>query len=146
MELTIETNLKLYSQIQDIVKSMRVFQNSDLFSNGITFTEFNIMHEIYHRKVMKMIDLRGILQIEKSSLTRLLNPLLKKEVIARERSFEDPRQYNICLTENGDNVYNEMFNELNHTFDDIINPVPKKEMDELFKNFKLFSGIMESFK
>ena len=75
---------------------------------------------IAHQKVLHLISLyKGItisellkkLKITKQSLNRVLNDLIKIEAIKFKKDEKDTRIKHVFLSETGENIFNEIFNE-----------------------------------
>lgn len=84
--------------------------------HGISFREFLIMHHLQESpsKNLKRIDLAERVGLSASGVTRLLNPMEKIGLIAKEESARDARVSLVTLTPAGETLFTDAeksFNE-----------------------------------
>ena len=74
---------------------------------GISFTEFLIMHHLYGspQHMMRRTDLADSIGITASGVTRLLAPMEKNRIVDKERNPRDARQSLVKLTQTGQQLY-----------------------------------------
>ena len=90
------TTTKLHKQI-----------DTSLSYQGISFTEFLIMHFLYSspEHMMRRTDLADSVGITASGVTRLLAPMEKNHIVDKERNLRDARQSLVKLTATGQQLY-----------------------------------------
>ena len=71
------------------------------FCEGVTFHQFMILDALAGKKEMQISDLHKLLVVEKSTTTRLVNPLIQKGLLRREKAQHDSRAATLILTEEG---------------------------------------------
>ena len=64
--------------LQGCAREMRCCSQDETFFGAVTFNQFIILDLIAQKKEMPLSDLHGLLAVEKSTTTRLLNPLIRK--------------------------------------------------------------------
>ncbi|MBA52979.1 MAG: MarR family transcriptional regulator [Pseudomonadales bacterium] len=74
---------------------------------GISFTEFLIMHYLYAspQHMMRRTDLADSVGITASGVTRLLAPMEKNRIVEKEKNPRDARQSLVKLTATGQQLY-----------------------------------------
>lgn len=74
---------------------------------GIRFTEFLIMHNLYAspQHMMRRTDLADSIGITASGVTRLLAPMEKNGIVEKEKNPRDARQSLVKLTSTGQKLY-----------------------------------------
>lgn len=75
----------------------------DLF----TIVEANVVSEIYKNQTMTATEISTKLNINKGQLSKIINRLVKTQVILRVANDQDKRAYLLTLSENGKKMYEE---------------------------------------
>ena len=92
----------LLGLIAEMSKTTRIFQQGSTFCEGITFTQFNILDQLAKAGGrLSLAELHGHLEVEKSTTTRLVAPLVKSGLVAKERSKTDSRATVLRMTREG---------------------------------------------
>lgn len=86
------------------VRLVNRFIEEELHSAGwkdIVPSHGEILYALFYKKKMTMKELADKIDRDKSTLTGLINKLLKKELIKKEKNPADSRSYHIKLTQKG---------------------------------------------
>jgi DNA-binding MarR family transcriptional regulator len=91
------------------MKHMDIYLSAKLSEKGISLTRQQVilLKTLMHEGPLKQNDLAFITDRDKTSLTRLLSTLEKKNLVARISSSEDKRANLVHLTKTGEKVLNE---------------------------------------
>lgn len=92
----------LLDLIAQISRATRIFQQESVFCEGLTFNQFIILDLV--RKAdqgLSLSELRERLEVEKSTVTRLVAPLIRLGLLTKTRSTEDSRVSILGLTHEG---------------------------------------------
>ncbi len=101
-EITPPPSQGLLELIAEMSKATRIFQQESVFCEGITFNQFTILDQMAKTGgEIPLSELHGRLEVEKSTTTRLVAPLLKKGLVEKNRSKKDSRAANLSLTKEG---------------------------------------------
>ena len=94
-----------YQKIADKMITLEMQSIKNLKSNpmikGIGFGHFLILMLLNERGEMPMNQLSAFLQICKPNLTPIIDKLIDKDLVKRERNFQDRRIVNCSLTTKG---------------------------------------------
>ena len=102
MLIQIKENTKeLMEVLSGLAQVMRCCCRDEAFCEGVTFHQFMILDAVAKEKELHMTDLHKLLSVEKSTTTRLVNPLIKKGFIRRDKAAHDSRAVNLTLTGKG---------------------------------------------
>lgn len=95
---------KANSCIQKIMNLLRVIQGnlnchmqSSAESFGLTTSQFMVMFEIYNNEDISLIDLSQKLDLPKSSVSRLVDQLVKQEIVIRKIPKENRRTVKLSI-------------------------------------------------
>jgi DNA-binding MarR family transcriptional regulator len=137
-EITIK---QFIASIRDLNTSLRTYQKCSPFCQGLTFTQFNILDLIMVKTYIEISDLTRELSIDKSTTTRLAEPLIKDGLIMKDKSRENARNYELIMTEKGKKVHWEVFNCLENYF----SRIDKNQLGEIVKALQTFNNMLSPF-
>ena len=93
-------------------------------------------------KALDLADLHKMLAVEKSTTTRLVNPLLQKGLLKRDRSERDSRAAKLTLTEEGMETHRRVWMCLGGFFENITRNIPNDRQEEVLEAVKMFTAAM----
>lgn len=93
---------------------------------------------------ISMSELCNMLNIEKGSLTSMIDDLEKKKYVERMKDKKDRRKYNIVLTKDGDKMACEFLEHLKINLPDKIERIEKDNLGKFFESMNEIIKTMES--
>jgi len=108
------------------------------FCEGVTFHQFIILDAVAKEKELHMVDLNKRLAVEKSTTTRLVNPLIKKGLMRRDKAAHDSRAVKFTLTKDGRETHKKVLICLTDFFQRALGNIPAKKRDDVLESVKLF--------
>lgn len=94
-----------FELIRELSRALRRFQGEAIFCENVTFTQFTILDFAALQGRLKLSELHDLLKVEKSTTTRLVQPLIAKGLLARQRSPDDLRAVDLILTPEGREIH-----------------------------------------
>ena len=137
-------NDEIFSIISELSRSLRCCQQESAFCENVTFTQFFILESVAKNRTLRLRTLHHILSVEKSTTTRLLEPLVKQGLIIKDRSETDSRAINLSLTKRGESVRKKVWDCLSGFFDTIRSYIPEEKRADVFEATKIFIGAMQN--
>jgi DNA-binding MarR family transcriptional regulator len=131
-------NRDILSLVSDLCQVVRFCRQDAIFCEDVTFTQFLILDEIAKKDKLKMLDLHQILAVDKSTTTRLVNPLVRQGLIERKISDHDSRAVNLRLTPAGRKVHRKVWLCLEGFVGAIEGRIPEKKKKFVYGAVKLF--------
>lgn len=117
-----------YRELFDILKcfarDIRCCSQGEIFFGEFTFQQFVILDIIAQREELPMNELHGLLAVEKSTTTRLVNPLIAKGVLKRTKAAHDSRAAMLELTPEGKELHKKVWACLTVFFRDVLKNIP----------------------
>lgn len=100
-----------------------------LSGHGIGFTEYLVLRHLYQSPSQKLrrIDLADKVGLSASGVTRLLNPMEKVGLVAKEEALRDARVSLVALTEAGKRIFEESDVSLAAAAESVFSPLDDKE-------------------
>ncbi len=125
-------------------QATRCCRQDTAFCEGVTFHQFIILDAVFKIKELPISDLHGILCVEKSTTTRLVNPLLQKGLLSRQRSGQDSRAFVLTLTKEGRTVHQKVRLCLEDFFNKITINLPAGKTDAIMDAVKTFLSAVKN--
>lgn len=133
-----DRNSELMEIFMGLAHVTRCCRQDEAFCEGVTFHQFIILDAVAKRKELPMADLHIILAVEKSTTTRLVNPLIQKNLIKRDKAIHDSRAVMLSLTPEGRKIYQNVLLCLAGFFQKITNNIPEEKRADIYQSVKIF--------
>jgi DNA-binding MarR family transcriptional regulator len=88
----------LYAVSKEVIRKYKPF----LDELDLTYTQYIAMMVLWDKKELNVKELGKALKLDSGTLTPLLKKLERKGYITRNRSAEDERSLDVCITEKGE--------------------------------------------
>jgi DNA-binding MarR family transcriptional regulator len=134
---------EIFSLIGELSRALRCCQQEETFCRDLTLSQFFILHTIAGKGRIQLAELHDILSVEKSTTTRLVSPLIRRKLVAQERSDHDSRALNLRLTAQGEEVYQVVWGCLVEFIDTIQNQIPRGEWKRVFEATRVFLNALQ---
>lgn len=143
-----KTNLdNAYREIFDILmglsREIRCCSQDEAFCRDVTFHQFVILDAVAQRGELDLAELHGLLSVEKSTTTRLVNPLLAKGLLKRERATHDSRAAKLALTEEGMETHRKVWECVGAFFGSINRNIPEEQREGILASVRTFTGALK---
>lgn len=123
---------------------MRCCCRDESFCEGVTFHQFMILDAVAKVKELNMTDLHQILSVQKSTTTRLVNPLLKKGLLRRDKADHDSRSIKLTLTKDGIEAHKKVTLCLMDFNQKVANQIPEKKKAEVLECVNIFINAIKN--
>jgi DNA-binding MarR family transcriptional regulator len=118
-------------------REIRCCSQDETFFGAFTFQQFVIVDIIAQRKEIPMNELHALLAVEKSTTTRLVNPLIRKGFLKRTKSPHDSRAARLELTPEGKEIHKKVWDCLAVFFRGILKNIPVSRKSEVLESAKI---------
>lgn len=142
---TPEDTREWIQRLSGLAQGLRMCCRDDAFCEGVTFHQFTILDAVAERQELLLADLHGSLAVDKSTTTRLVNPLIVKGLLKRETAEHDSRAVKLVLTRKGRATHKRVLACLAGFFQRALGEMPAAQRSDLLKSIDLFiSAIKQS--
>lgn len=117
---------------------------SDCCCCGISDTQCFILVEIGRKPDISVKELAGILRLDKSGISRMVEELVQKEFVERKPSKEDRRYVVLNLTAKGSERFNQIENNMNIKFKSILDRIPEEKRNQVIEALELYNVACEA--
>lgn len=133
----LDKNRQLINILFELSKALRCCQRDEVFCRNVTFTQFHILDTVSASHSVSMTELNAILSVEKSTATRLVDPLVKQGLVARKKSPEDSRVTMIRLTKMGEEVLADLWQCVEGFVGEVEKRIPESSREETYSSIIL---------
>ncbi len=92
---------KVIFLVTAIFKSFQIQRPEKLFDIGISVSEMDVLHYLFFKTKPRMSKMGKDLYIDLSTLTRIVDKLVKKNLVIREPDLEDRRVVRVAMSAGG---------------------------------------------
>lgn len=136
-------------EVLDIIfswdKKLRQLERHFNESFDLTLNQCRILLLIKNKSYIELSFLNKTLQVDKSTTTRLVRPLLVNDYIEKFYQFGDKRKIYIRLSEKGLEKIEPINNQLAEISKDVIKSIPAGKRDFTFLNVKEFINYIKTY-
>jgi len=136
-------NKQLFAIIRKLVTSLRVFQNDTIFCEDVTFSQFSILDYVSKSGILEMSELHVLLSVEKSTTTRLVEPLIKKGYLEKIKSSHDSRVIELHITPEGKKIHREVWKCISDFLLNMDYSIPDDKKGEVLQALEIFINSIE---
>ncbi|MBU2055717.1 MAG: winged helix DNA-binding protein [Proteobacteria bacterium] len=128
--------------MMSLSREIRCCSRDEAICMDVTFHQFTILDAVAKKGELELAELHKILSVEKSTTTRLVNPLIQKGLLTRERAAHDSRAARLALTEEGRETHRKVLLCLAGFFENIARHLPGEKRKEVLESVRIFIGAM----
>lgn len=134
---------ELLSVIRRLIISLRIFQAESTFCEDLTFTQYSILSYVAKTGSLPMAELHTLLSVEKSTTTRLVEPLVKMGYLKKIQSAHDSRAIELKLTGKGEEIFDRVRECISEFMINMGNTIPEDKRDDVLQSLEIFIKAME---
>jgi DNA-binding MarR family transcriptional regulator len=137
-------NTELMEIFTGLSQVTRCCRQDVAFCEGVTFHQFMILDAFTRKKEMQISELHKLLAVEKSTTTRLVNPLIKKGLLKREKAQHDSRAAMLILTTDGKKIHQKVSLCLAGFFQKVTQNIPQDKKPQILEAIRIFIGAIKN--
>lgn len=130
--------------IRILVRDLGILEKSDASCCGVSLAQCHAIVEIGRKEKISLVDLSGLLGLDKSTMSRTINNLVESEYVFRESDMENRRYIIIQLTETGRSVFKNIEESMEEYYKGIFNAIPESKRNQVLESLQLLKDAVES--
>ncbi len=139
-----QANLEFDSDVREfgellsvMIRSFGAFERHEIFSCGVTMSQCSTILAIGKAKTMTMNALSEWMHLATSTMTRIVDNLVRDGYVERAQDPQDRRVVQVALTEKGENLF-AFIMQLYHDYHrKIVDNIPAGELHKVVESLKL---------
>ncbi|PJI10478.1 MULTISPECIES: MarR family winged helix-turn-helix transcriptional regulator [Clostridium] len=132
--------------IRILVRDLGLLEKSDSSCQGVTISQCHAIVEIGRAKEISLNELAGILELDKSTMSRTINKLVGDSLVLRETHPEDRRYIVIKLTEKGMKVFKTIEENMSTYYKNIFIAIPENKREQILDSLKVLIDVIHENK
>ena len=128
--------------IMSLAREIRCCSRDEAICQDVSFYQFRILDAVAKKGELGLAELHGILSVEKSTTTRLVNPLIQKGLLKRDKATHDSRAARLTLTEEGRETHRRVWLCLGDFFQNITRQIPEGQRKGVLESVRVFTEAM----
>ncbi|OPA26152.1 helix-turn-helix domain-containing GNAT family N-acetyltransferase [Bacillus cereus] len=139
--------MDLIKKIEKIRQFNRYYANvlgkidQEIYNNPYPLTEARVIAELYYNSGCTAKKIIEALGVDRGFLSRILQRFEDEQIITKKQSPEDKRQFNLYLTDIGEDVFRKMEIDANRELTRTLQHLSKSEMDNLISSMEQIESI-----
>lgn len=124
-----QERIKLYESLKAAFLHIDNHEKAYLAQFGLNIPRFYVLVHVGHNPGMNYIDLSDRLLCTKSNTTRIMQGMLKDELITRKNDPKDGRSFQLYLTEKGEEVLDRVYPGFVNQIKQLMSPFSDGEIE-----------------
>ena len=129
--------------IQKLVRVLHLFERDVIKIHGFTTSQCNTILEINKAGSLTMNELSDKMNLNTSTMTRVLDNLVRDKYISRDREETDRRIVVVSLTETGTEMAIKLRDSVNEYYKKIIENIPEGQIDNVLNSVNILQKAFE---
>jgi MarR family transcriptional regulator, organic hydroperoxide resistance regulator len=131
------------SVIQRLVRVIQLFERDQIKIYGFTTSQCNTLLEIQKAGSLTMNELSERMKLNTSTMTRVLDNLVRDKYITRDRDETDRRIVVVTLTGQGKEAASRLSGSVKEYYKKIIENIPEGHVDEVLNSVNILQKAFE---
>ena len=110
---------------------------------SVTLAQCHALVEIGRHENISINELAKIINLDKSTMSRTVDNLVKKNYALKLKMEDDKRGIKIKLTDEGIRVFNNIEYKMNNKFEMIFEKIPEEKRDKVLDSMKVLVRVLE---
>ena len=141
-----------HKKIQNFRKSLRSFERflenqnkNSCCCNGVSLSQCHTLLTLEEMAPCSLVDLAGALGLDKSTVSRTIDGLVRIGQVNRELDPGNRRYMILSLTEQGVKTALSLNAENNRYYSDVLKTMTEQEIEIIFKGIELFQSALKNY-
>lgn len=129
--------------VQRMVRIIQLFERDQIKIYDFTSTQCYSLIELGKTNQMTMLDLSEKMNLNTSTMTRIVDKLVKRNLVERKRDEADRRIVLVSLTEEGTRSARKLNNSLSRYYERILENLPDGKISSILNSSELLIAAFE---
>lgn len=129
--------------IQKLVRAFQLFERDQIKTHGFTTSQCYAMLELYKSGSLTMNELSEKMNLNSSTMTRILDNLVRDKYVLREKDESDRRIVVVGLSYSGRKAAKDLDTAVKEYYKKIIANIPKGQVDDVLKSVNILQKAFE---
>lgn len=136
------TDRETLTLLFELSRATRCCQQEAVFCEDVTFVQFYILDLVEREGSMRLADLHKALFVEKSTTTRLIEPLIERGLLVKEKLPDDARAVGLALTSQGRELHARVGVCVGEFMEALDAAIPASKREEVYAGVRLLLSVL----
>lgn len=132
--------------LQKAVRTFQIFERDQIRVHGFTSSQCYIVLEIYKHETLSVNEISEKMCLEISTITRIMNNLVRDGFVLRKKSIYDKRVVEAVLTDSGKEAALKLQKSIANYYKDVISNLPRGHVREVMSAVELLVTALKKAK
>ena len=144
-ELSIRLAERMHKITKDLLRKYQLRDRNEITCCGISVSQCYALDILGEQGEMTMAGLAQYMYLEKSTVTRIVDQLIKRELVERRQNESDRRKVHIALTESGKKLRQEILDCQISSQKQILEQIPESKREMALEGLELLSSAIQEW-
>jgi DNA-binding MarR family transcriptional regulator len=127
-------------------RRLSLFDKNGSACCGVTSAQCRTILELGEHENISIVELADALGVDKSTMSRTIDQLVHSKIAEREQDGENRRYVSVCLTRQGEGVYQELSGNMDAYLEAVWNEIPQEKRGLVLEGARELVRAVESVK
>ena len=132
--------------VRVLIRNLGLLERSEACCCGVTLTQCHAIVEIGRLKEVNLTNLAELLNLDKSTMSRIIDNLVNQSLVSREVHTQNRRYIIIKLTKKGNEIFMGIEKSMEDYYNNLISLVPKDKKDQVLESLQILFDIVKATK
>ncbi len=142
---TASKSIELADIISILFTNCQLKENLFVAQFGVSIVEFRCLRVLFRHPDITVNRLAQKMSLTSSRITRIVDGLVKKNLVNRISGQDDRRVYYVMLTSHGRELAEKMLHEYVIMHEDILRPISAEDKDIIFRCLKKLNSLVANW-
>lgn len=128
--------------LQKTVRTLQMLEREQIRVHGFTSSQCYILLEIHKHGILSINEISDKMRLEISTITRIMNNLVRDQLILRTRATHDKRVVEAVLTDKGKEAAKELQASIVNYYKEVILNLPRGHVREVMNAVELLVAAL----
>jgi DNA-binding MarR family transcriptional regulator len=130
---------RLRETIRILVRKLGLLEKDKAVCSGLTLTQSHVLVEVGRRTDMSLNDLAELMNLDKSTVSRVVEQLVKSKLLFRQAHPEDRRYVTLELTVQGKELFESTEERMKGYYDGVLEYLPADKHQQVIESLELLA-------
>jgi len=130
---------------KELLRRYQMRDRNEIACCGITVSQCYALDALGEHGEMTMVQLAGKLYVDKSTVTRVVDPLVARGLVERRYGEQDRREILARLTSAGSKLHQEIVASLQVSQREILERIPSPKREQVLESLEILSAAMQDW-
>jgi DNA-binding MarR family transcriptional regulator len=128
---------------RSVARDLGLFDKNEATCCGVTTAQNRTILELGYGGTVSLLDLAERLGVDKSTMSRMVESLVRARLVERRQDSENRRYVKVSLTERGEAIFREIDGKLSRYYEAILCAIPEEQREQVEQSVLLLADAME---